>query len=224
MPGYGYGIAEVLTSNPASGGGAPPFEYTAIDNNYSMTLDGIDNYVDLGLTGSGTNDVSLSFWMKTSESVAYNDSRVPFGSRPSAGGSNYTLGRIRSQFATPTELNVTLFNTFGSTVLNDGNWHHLVYTFDYTSKEAKAYVDGNTTPEATFTFPSYISNFILRIGQDQNGGWSFNGNVDECAYWNTILSEETIEKIYNTTNDNPGKVADLSETPEGVPIAWYTFE
>jgi hypothetical protein len=41
------------------------------------------------------------------------------------------------------------------------------------------------------------------------------------AIWNTALSEGTIEAIYNTTNDNPGKAADLTETPEGVPTAWY---
>ena len=48
--------------------------------------------------------------------------------------------------------------------------------------------------------------------------------LDEVAIWNDKLSQSTIEKIYNTTNDNPGKVADLSETPEGAPLAWYRFE
>ena len=49
----------------------------------------------------------------------------------------------------------------------------------------------------------------------------FVGNLDEIAVWNTDISEGTIEAIYNTTNDNPGKAADLLETPEGAPVAWY---
>ena len=51
---------------------------------------------------------------------------------------------------------------------------------------------------------------------------SFNGYIDEIAFWNAIeLSAETIKAIYDTTINNPGKVADLSETPEGEPAAWY---
>ncbi len=224
MPGYGYGIAEVLTSNPASGGGAPPFEYTAIANNYSMTFDGIDNYIETGITTTGTNDVSISCWIKTSETFAFSESRCAFGGRNNVSGSNYTLGRLGSHWSTPDDMKVRLYNTFGTTKLNDGNWHNIIYTYNYTTKETKAYVDGNTTPEATTTFPVWNSAYTIAIGNNGFGLYYFEGNVDECAYWNTILSEDTIEKIYNTTNNNPGKVADLSETPEGAPTAWYRFE
>ena len=47
------------------------------------------------------------------------------------------------------------------------------------------------------------------------------GKIDEVALWTTVLSQETIQAIYDTTANNPGKVADLSETPEGAPTAWY---
>ena len=52
--------------------------------------------------------------------------------------------------------------------------------------------------------------------------YGYSGNIDEVAVWkDVILSEETIQAIYDVTANNPGKVADLSETPEGVPTAWY---
>ena len=41
------------------------------------------------------------------------------------------------------------------------------------------------------------------------------------AVFSVALSESTIQAIYDTTANNPGKVADLSETPEGAPAAWY---
>lgn len=207
------------------GGGAPPFEYTAIDNNYSMTFDGIDNYVDTGITNTGTNDISISCWIKTTETFHFSLSRCAFGGRNNVSGSNYTLGRLGSGFATPNDMQVRVYNTLGTTKLNDGNWHNIIYTHNYTTKETKAYVDGNTTPEAISTFAAFSANFRIAIGWNGfDTTMGFEGNIDECAYWNTILSEDTIEKIYNTTNDNPGKVADLSETPEGAPIAWYRFE
>ena len=49
----------------------------------------------------------------------------------------------------------------------------------------------------------------------------FIGHIDEVAVFAGKLSEETIQAIYNTTANNPGKVADLSETPDGAPTAWY---
>ena len=184
-------------------------------SNFSFSCDGVDDYIDVGVS-SGTNDVSISCWMKSTEVVVYNDSRMPFGGRPSSGGSNYSIGRIRSQFATPTELNVALFNTFGSTVLNDGNWHNLIYTYNHTTKEVKAYVDGNTTPEATVTFPAWISNYQFRIGDDPNSSWFFNGNVDECAVWYSVLGTSDITTIYNS--GTPGDISSLS------PIGYWRSE
>ena len=182
----------------------------AFSSTKSMAFDGVDDYITTGISSS-TNNVSISCWMKSSQAVNYNDSRMAFGARPSSGGSSYSIGRIRSQFATPTELNVSLFNTFGTTVLNDGNWHNLIYTFDHTSKEVKAYVDGNTTPEATVTFPAWISNYQPTIGSDTSSPWFLNGNVDECVIWYSVLETSDVTAIYNS-----GVPADLSSlSPEG---------
>lgn len=180
----------------------------------SMNFDGVDDCIDPDFT-TGTNDVSISFWMKSSTAVNYNDIRIAFGARPTVGGTTYTIGRTRSQFATPTQLNAEINGTFGSTVLNDGNWHNLVYTLNFTTKEVKAYVDGNTTPEATKTFPSWISNFQPFIGALPTLSNFINGNVDECALWYSVLTTSDVTTIYNS--GVPNNLDDLS-TP---PTAWY---
>lgn len=185
---------------------------SSFPNLYSMAFDGVDERIDPDFT-TGTNNVSISCWMKSSESVLYNESRIAFGARPTTGGSNYSIGRIRSQYATPTELNVAVFNTFGTTVLNDGNWHNLVYTLDFTTKEIKAYVDGNTTPEATTTYPSWISNYEPFIGALPTLSQFFNGNVDECAIWYSVLSTSDVTAIYNSGVPN-----DLSSLS---PVGWW---
>ena len=133
MYGYGYGYKNSLV---VGAGGAP------YSNTKSLEFDGVDDRVDTGITNTGTNDVSFSFWMKTTMVVASFGSATAFGGRATLNGSTYTLGRLSSIISTPTILRVRCFNTMGTTQINDGNWHHIAFTHNYTTKETKAYVDG----------------------------------------------------------------------------------
>ena len=168
-------------------------------SNYSFEYDGVDDFIDTGITTTGTNDVSISCWIKTSETFAFSESRCAFGGYNNVSGSSYTLGRLGSGFATPNDMQVRVYNTLGTTKLNDGNWHNIIYTHNYTTKETKAYVDGNTTPEAISTFAAFSANFRIAIGW--NGATSsfyFEGNVDECAYFTSILGASDVTAIYNS--------------------------
>ena len=164
-------------------------------SNYSLSFDGVDDYVDTGITTTGTNNVSISCWIKTTSTYAYTLSQCAFGGNDLTFGANYTLGRLSSQFATPNDTKVRVFNTFGSTKLNDGNWHNIIYTYDYTSKDVKVYVDGNTTPEISTTVSLFRSKQIA-IGWN-GSSLEFAGNVDECAYFTSVLTPEQITSIYN---------------------------
>lgn len=209
------------------GGGAPPFEYTAIDNNYSMTFDGT-NYIELG---SGLDifqynigqSYTVSLWYKSTTSTSF-DTIVNFGSNTYkfslVTGLNGTLS-----FGAGNSTSITYVNKWLPTsgVINDGNWHHICIVQDSSSNTINltAYVDGSSSGSS----PSSTAAFVEtnnRIGDGYYSG--FEGSLDEVTIFESVLSQETIEKIYNTTNDNPGKVADLSETPEGAPTAWYRFE
>ena len=213
-----------IGSGAARGGGvAPPFEYTAIDNNYSMTFDGIDTSIQIlpRLDIDTTNGITLSCWVKSNGFTTW-DYLCTNGN---TGGVNSLLN-LRFSGA-----GALYSNYLGSSVytgLNgfaDGNWHHIVMTINYTTGDVKFYKD--KVPSATvLTFGSYGgSTRLASIGAvNSSGSGSMSGSIDEFAIFNSTLSEETIEKIYNTTNDNPGKVADLSETPEGAPLTWYRFE
>ena len=200
--GTNLGILASVTSTPV------------FSNTYSLDFDGVDDYVDTGITNTGTNDVSISCWIKTTETFGYLESRCAFGGYNNGSGANYTLGRMGSAFSSPDDMKVRVFNTLGTTKLNDGNWHNIIYTYDYSTKEVKAYVDGNTTPEATATFPAFNSNYRIAIGWNGfNITYSFQGNIDECAYWDSIISTSDITSIYNL--GLPSDLTDLS------PIAWY---
>ena len=189
---------------------------SSFTNIYSLDFDGVDDYAETGISDTGTNNLTISCWIKTTETFAYTLSRCAFGGRNNRAGSNYTLGRLGSKFSSPDDMKVRLFNTLGTTKLNDGNWHNIVYTYDYSTKEVKAYVDGNTTPEATATFPSFTEDYKIAIGWNgSNLPYCFQGNIDECAVWYSILGASDITAIYNS-----GSPTDLSLLST-LPIAWF---
>ncbi len=203
MYGYGYRYNSGLVIG--AGGGAP------FANISSLLFDGIDDYVDTGITTTGTNDVTISSWIKTTETFIYTGSRCAFGGIDLTFGGNYTLGRLGSVFPSSTDTVVRIFNTLGTTKLNDGNWHHIAFTYDYTTKEVKAYVNGSL--ELTVTVAFFRSKRIA-IGWNGNSQ-HFQGNVDECALWYSVLNATEITDIYN--NGTPTDLS-LLATP---PLNWY---
>lgn len=191
-----------------AGGGGGGFT-----NTYSLDFDGIDDYVDTGITTTGTNNVSTSCWINTTETFAYTLSRCAFGGSDNTFGANYTLGRLGSAFSSPNDMKVRVFNTLGSTKLNDGNWHNIIYTYDYTSKEVKVYVDGNTTPEISATVSLFTSKKIAIGWNGVTSSYHFEGNIDECALWYSVLGASDVSAIYNS--GTPTDLSDLS------PVGWY---
>ena len=98
-------------------------------------------------------------------------------------------------------------------------WQHLVMTWNGTN-EMIVYKNG--VEVATKTTTSTIASKTDSVRFGSRKGYNYlQGNMDEIAFWNVVLSPTTILDMYNTTANNPGKVADLTETPEGAPAAWY---
>jgi hypothetical protein len=160
MYGYGYRYNSGLVVGSGGGGGG-------FTNTYSLDFDGVDDFVNTGITNTGTNDVSISSWIKTTETFVYTLTRCAFGGTDLTFGGNYTLGRLGSGFATPNDTVVRIYNSLGTTKLNDGNWHHIVFTYDYTTKEIKAYTDGSL--EVTVVNSLFRSN-ASEITDIYNGG------------------------------------------------------
>jgi len=224
------------------GGGAPPFEYTAINNNYSMTFDGASSYliINPGQSLGITDSISISVWAKFP--LNYNGGPNPrrgyIISEDIVGGTGRNFSLYFQGGSTPKNIAFTFWNTDGTAntllvpnaSLVDNEWHHIVATYDGTTNTdgINVYIDTvKTSATALSTGIRSTSNVGTLIGATRESSpiYKLQGNLDELAIWSgSVISEDTIEKIYNTTKDNPGKVADLSETPEGAPLAWYRFE
>jgi len=84
---------------------------------------------------------------------------------------------------------------------DDGNWHHVGFTYDLSV--LALYIDG--TLEETFDIG--VTNLALgttAIGSNQAAGTPdyFNGKIDEVCLYNRALSDFEIRRLYRETRSN----------------------
>ena len=95
--------------------------------------------------------------------------------------------------------------TYGTTLLNDGKWHHVACVLTGNSVTSiKLYVDG--VLETGLTTANKIINtdtsgINVRISRGINNRY-FNGNIDEVRIWDTVLTASTIKNWMYTSINN----------------------
>ena len=222
MYGYGYRYNSGLVIG--AGGGAP------FANTKSLSFDGVDDYVKIGTQSLGiTAAISLSAWVKipTTNTGGGGTNIQEVVCEDSAGGSARNWVMYWRGLATP-YFTFAVFHTNGSAtainstgiVPNDGNWHHLLGTYDGTTSVngLKLFVDGVLNVQATTGSSGVRSSPTVSpaIGSLTNGtGWRFEGNIDEVSIFNTDQSAN-VSTIYN--GGIPNDITSL------LPLGWYRFE
>jgi len=163
-----------------------------IANNYSMNFDSASSdYISFPATPD-TGDLSISFWVKYSTGymgyVASGDVRFAY----QYGKLSFVHGNVGYDLTTD---------------IKDGNWHHVVVTYDQSASTVKGYTDGSLTETHTGKSAGTNSN-IQTIGAYKTGSLPFNGQIDEVGIWNAVLTDGTggtvnqIAEIYNATSTN----------------------
>ena len=213
---------------PSRPGGGGAFEYTPIDNSFSMEFDGVASYIDAGQTNfiSSTNPFTISLWFNADSlndgCLMYfkNDlSRAFFIQVLSTGNVNF-----RSRYS-----GIWIPGKTANGSISTGAWTHYALVYNgsgpTTLGNFTAFLNGSqSTLQAGSTSAHQYYNTANYIGRSAISGVGnnyFDGHIDEVAIFDYALSEDKIKAIYDATKNNPGKVADLSETPEGAPAAWY---
>ena len=89
----------------------------------------------------------------------------------------------------------------------DGNWHHVVGTFDGTT--VRLYVDGAEVGNGTPTNTSQISygspdsnDLFIGTYADRNSVYLFDGLIDEASVYNRALSPAEIQALYSGSGVN----------------------
>ena len=85
--------------------------------------------------------------------------------------------------------------------INDGNWHHVVFTFQSGVTNGSAfYVDGSLATNTTMAVSNQASAFV--IGDVLGAIQYFPGIIDEVGVWNVALTGTQISTLYNSGAGN----------------------
>ena len=191
-------------------------------NASSISLDGTNDYVDVGdLSGLETNgDLSFSFWAKPGSVTGAQGLINVYTNFPSN-----SMGEFYVSFSGTTVqywMNNEKWKKLGTGLtIATGNWYHIVATYRDIDNESSASDAGtasrlyiNATEydagAGTGTFPASgaISGSGLKtvIGGFYNASYTVQGIMDEVATFSKVLSSGDVSDIYNS-----GTPTDISE-------------
>ncbi len=98
-----------------------------------------------------------------------------------------------------------------------GTWHEIAFSFDAATQNETLYVDGAAVASGNANAAiGYDAHAVLLGAQSQNGvlGNWFSGTIDEVRFWNSALSQSTIQANLNRT---------LTGSESGL-VAYYNFD
>ena len=205
-----------------------PYRFgSAWSNTQSILTDGSDALVTMGNTinmaQDGSDAFSFSFWMKRTSGSGV---QTFLGkSQTSAKGIRiYSNGNIIYMLI-GTYSSACIFNQFNFTTLNNGSWHHIVWTYDGSSTQAgmKLYIndDPKTLGSGVTNTPINLQNTTMHFmigasGTSSSYNLEYNGYMDEVSYFDSVLEEDDITTIYGT--GVPNDISSLN------PVGYWRFE
>ncbi|WP_027861598.1 signal peptidase I [Marmoricola sp. URHB0036] len=169
----------------------------AIARQSSETALGVDGgYVNQPTSLSSGTAFSVETWLKTTRSTGGGLVSLITGTGPERSLYMGADGKVRFG------RNGTALVT-STTALNDGSWHHVVYTNAGSgSVRAKLYVDGALVAQSA-TGVTATTSGNWRAGQAQwSGNWPgtpdqyFRGDLDEVAVYGTTLTAQRVTAHY----------------------------
>ncbi|WP_395047208.1 SBBP repeat-containing protein [Flavobacterium sp.] len=188
----------VGVSNFTSAGSQDIFVHKMSASGASLNFDGTDDFVAINSPTNipiGNSSYTIEAKIKT----------TVFGSRGIAGWGNY--GQTNQVNAFRLDASGQLVNYWWANDLianpspinlADGNWHHIVATYDGTTR--KIFVDGILKASDTPGVNAIPNALNMRIGStcpNPCGGEFYNGAIDEVRIWNRALPQAEIQNNMN---------------------------
>tara|TARA_R100001198_G_scaffold92862_1_gene72717 strand:+ start:224 stop:1021 length:798 start_codon:yes stop_codon:yes gene_type:complete len=195
-------------------------------DNISFDFDGTNDYLTRATIGSLQTTGSVSAWVKL-DSMSANG--FIFQLRAESGTDdqiillwNNASAVIRGNVKFGGTTNVV---DSGSGLENDGNWHHVVFTWMSGSKTAsdnytRIYIDGSETDNDaignTWADASAPAELVIGRNSIQSNAY-FNGHINDVAIFSDALTSSEVTAIYN--EGSPKDESDHSGL-----VAYYTME
>ena len=167
----------------------------------AYSFDGSGDYVEInGLKSSiaGTTELSVTAWVKPDDNVDETIIGIWDGS-----GNDDKIFDIHINGGGYLELSLrdggTNYITTSSTIITEGDWQHIGFTYDGGSTTVKLYINGvlDATDESN---PSSLhtgtgSPELIGIYGDRSSS-AFDGVIDEMSIWTDVLSDEEVAILY----------------------------
>lgn len=165
-----------------------------------------------GLDFTITGDISVEAWVKTTQDCS---GRVVFIGRYEGNPfAAWWLGCDENNHAAfhMRDSSSNVITIGGSTVINDGLWHHIVGTRDGSANSNMIYVDGSLEASGTPTFTGTLTFTAkpITIGYySVDPFYRFNGTLDEIALYDQALPADEVARHYldgagqSYCNDDP---------------------
>ena len=90
-----------------------------------------------------------------------------------------------------------------TTQVDDGAWHHVAFTYDASTGDARVFVDGTEEDTATTRTDDITTEFscIGRIEDTAGSYEDFVGNIDDVRVYDRTLSSSEVQQIYDSTEN-----------------------
>lgn len=166
--------------------------------NGAQSFDGAGNVITIADDGSADwnqNDgFSVEFWMQKGNACTSRE--VAVGRFDGGTLMQWSTGcENGAAFFELADANGTSLTLLGSTLVDDGEWHHVVAVRDGFYNENRLYVDGSLEAAGTVSYTSgFDSNADVTIGalQDGLGNTFLDGVVDEVALHDRTMPTDMI--------------------------------
>lgn len=197
--------ADSVGSNTGTLTGSVSYSAGKINNG----ADFAGGYLDMGspadLKFTGATAFSFSFWVKSNTNQnAYFFGMVDSVSNGAGTGFNWSsalsTAKVRFNFLNTGSTGAVLDSI---SQIKDGNWHHVVVTYDGSTNGTgvKLYIDGSHeatgtgTGNLTGTFHNASDTWVL--GAREAGNQPMTGSIDEGGVWSRELSAAEVTSLYN---------------------------
>ena len=176
-------------------------------NNYSMSFDGVDDYV--GLTPidlSNSNEITLMSWFNIQDLQGNESSTII---RQEAGEPNFLLqfenfgNNIEFNIEDDTGTNFSFSISISPSSL-EGDWHNISATYD--GNYQKIYIDGllvgdNLISGGNIAYGNGGNPIFLSLGAMYSSSGNINevtnGSLDDIQVWGTSLTQSEIQQYMN---------------------------
>ena len=175
--------------------------------NNAYSFDGVNDSITSNISAKA---FSVSYWLKTNSSQVQNilttgNGQYPYDEYGILVGMNLGIPSIYFASANGVWGNPGSFYVRSNEVVNDGNWHHVVFSIDTTnSNNCKSYVDGvitnySTTGDITTIDFSVLENRVYIFGIEHDQDVPFDGALDDIRLFNCTLDSSSVYELYTET-------------------------